>query len=97
MCSLDKLAPDIMSDLFIQLYADRLWGTSIAPANYTVTVNYAVNITATWIAIGIGIIAPTDNAAKVVSNVYTETTSSSTKFRTEQVAAPSVRWFVIGR
>lgn len=83
--------------LVICYSAGKLWGTSITPANYTVTVNYAVNITATWIAIGIGIVAPTDNAAKAVSNVYIETTSSSTKFRTEHVAAPSVRWFVIGR
>ena len=75
----------------------KLWGTSSAPANYTVTVNYAVNITATWIAIGIGIVAPSDNTAKVVSNVYTETTASSTKFRTEQASAPSVRWLAVGR
>ena len=86
---------NVAQNTWLQEY--KLWGTSITPANYTVTVNYAVNITATWIAIGIGIVGPTDNAAKVVSNVYTETTSSSTKFRTQQVAAPSVRWFVIGR
>lgn len=85
------------ADFIGLVWGVKLWGTSITPANYTVTVNYAVNITATWIAIGIGIVGPTDNTAKVVSNVYTETTSSSTKFRTEQVAAPSVRWFVIGR
>ena len=69
----------------------------MTPANYTVIVNYAINITTTWVALGIGIVAPTDNTAKVVSSVHADTTSGTTKFRTEQAAAPSVRWFVLGR
>lgn len=78
-------------------FVAKLWGVGTNPQNYTVTVDYSLNLTATWLAIGTGIVEPTDNNAKVVSSVLSATTNNSTQFRTELPEAPSIRWIVLGR
>lgn len=75
----------------------KLWGIGTNPQNYTVTANYTISLSTTWLAFGIGIVAPTDNNAKVVSSVLSATTNNSTQFRTELSEAPSIRWFVVGK
>ena len=78
--------------------SDRQWGTTERPANYTVTAQLPIAYTSTaYIIIGIGIVAPDDNNAKTVSNIYNLTTKTSASFRTENENAPSVRYIAIGR
>lgn len=74
------------------------WGTTERPANYTVTAKLPIAYTSTaYIILGIGIVAPDDNNAKNVSNIYNLTTKTSVSFRTENENAPSVRYITIGR
>lgn len=74
------------------------WGTTDRPANYTVAAQLPIAYTSTaYIIIGIGIVAPDDNNAKDVSNIYNLTTKTSVSFRTENENAPSVRYIAIGR
>ena len=76
----------------------KQWGTTERPANYTVTAQLPIAYTSTaYIIIGIGIVAPDDNNAKTVSNIYNLTTKTSASFRTENENAPSVRYIAIGR
>ena len=74
------------------------WGTTERPANYTVAAQLPIAYTSTaYIILGIGIVAPDDNNAKNVSNIYNLTTKTSVSFRTENENAPSVRYITIGR
>lgn len=74
------------------------WGTTERPANYTVAAQLPIAYTSTaYIILGIGIVAPDDNNAKTVSNIYNLTTKTSASFRTENENAPSVRYIAIGR
>lgn len=74
------------------------WGTTERPANYTVAAQLPIAYTSTaYIILGIGIVAPDDNNAKNVSNIYNLTTKTSVSFRTENENAPSVRYIAIGR
>lgn len=74
------------------------WGTTERPANYTVAAQLPIAYTSTaYIILGIGIVAPEDNNAKSVSNIYNLTTKTSVSFRTENENAPSVRYISIGR
>ena len=76
----------------------RQWGTTERPANYTVAAQLPIAYTSTaYIILGIGIVAPDDNDAKNVSNIYNLTTKTSVSFRTENENAPSVRYIAIGR
>ena len=74
------------------------WGTTERPANYTVAAQLPIAYTSTaYIILGIGIVAPDDNNAKNVSNIYNLTTKTSVSFRTENENAPSVRYITISR
>jgi hypothetical protein len=74
------------------------WGTTERPANYTVAAQLPIAYTSTaYIILGIGIVAPDDNNAKNVSNIYNLTTKTSVSFRTENENSPSVRYITIGR
>lgn len=76
----------------------RQWGNTERPANYTVAAQLPIAYTRTaYIILGIGIVAPDDNNAKNVSNIYNLTTKTSVSFRTENENAPSVRYITIGR
>lgn len=76
----------------------KQWGTTERPANYTVAAQLPIAYTSTaYIILGIGIVAPEDNNAKNVSNIYNLTTKTSVSFRTENENAPSVRYIAIGR
>ena len=76
----------------------KQWGTTERPANYTVAAQLPIAYTSTaYIILGIGIVAPDDNNAKNVSNIYNLTTKTSVSFRTENENAPSVCYITIGR
>lgn len=80
------------------LFASKQWGSTERPANYTVAAQLPIAYTSTaYIILGIGIVAPDDNDAKNVSNIYNLTTKTSVSFRTENENAPSVRYIAIGR
>ena len=79
-------------------HCSEQWGTTERPANYTVAAKLPIAYTSTaYIILGIGIVAPDDNNAKNVSNIYNLTTKTSVSFRTENENAPSVRYITIGR
>lgn len=82
----------------ILFWDGKQWGTTERPANYTVAAQLPIAYTSTaYIILGIGIVAPDDNNAKNVSNIYNLTTKTSVSFRTENENAPSVRYIAIGR
>ena len=87
----------ILAFIGLLSHGRKLWGIGTNPQNYTVTANYTISLSTTWLAFGIGIVASTDNNAKVVSSVLSATTNNSTQFRTELAEAPSIRWFVVGK
>ncbi len=94
---MEEMFQTVIAGYFIFCLQNRLWGIGTNPQNYTVTANYTISLSTTWLAFGIGIVAPTDNNAKVVSSVLSATTNNSTQFRTELAEAPSIRWFVVGK
>ena len=82
----------------LSLLVVKQWGTTERPANYTVAAQLPIAYTSTaYIILGIGIVAPDDNNAKNVSNIYNLTTKTSVSFRTENENSPSVRYITIGR
>lgn len=72
------------------------WGSTGNPANYTCVVTLPIACQA-FAVMATGVVATGDNNAKVVSNVFSATTSTSITIRSEQVNAPASRYILVGK
>ena len=72
------------------------WGSTGTPANYTCVVTLPIACQA-FAVMATGVVATSDNNAKVVSNVFSATTSTSITIRSEQVNAPASRYILVGK
>lgn len=82
--------------LILSLSDGRQWGSTGTPANYTCVVTLPIACQA-FAVIATGVVATSDNNAKVVSNVFSATTSTSITIRSEQVNAPASRYILVGK
>lgn len=72
------------------------WGSTGTPANYTCVVTLPIACQA-FAVMATSVVATSDNNAKVVSNVFSATTSTSITIRSEQVNAPASRYILVGK